>query len=180
MAPPKASLVALNPKPPLAAEVSPEVLATDPAALIQFVEQHPDRLNVEKMDPALVLSLSTVLLQADRTFMAERLLADASARWPERVDLLRAWGRVLVSIGRPTAARALLTTGVQEAPKSAVMQYLLGRACLGERPPSPKNERCALKAFKAVLELEPAFKDPDGITAQDLRGLVAKLSSSAQ
>lgn len=180
VAPPSTSMVSLAPLAPLPDNIGPDTLATDPVALVQFVERNPGRLDVEKMDPALVLTLSQVLLRADRTFLAEKLLADAHAKWPERVDVMRGWARVLVSIGRPTVAREALQKGVIAAPEDATMQYLLGRACIGQTPQSAANDACAKAAFEAVLRISPTYQDADGVTAQDLRGILRKLASAAK
>lgn len=178
MAPPPGQLVDYAPAAALPKDVGPDRLATDPKALLQFVEANPDRLNVEKMDPALVLTLSQVLLRADRTFMAEKLLADAAAKWPERTDLIRGWARVAISLGRPVAARKALEVAVKAAPQDPVMQYLLGRACVAHQPATAESDACAKAAFETTLSLAPEYSDADGVTARDLRQIIARLAAT--
>jgi predicted Zn-dependent protease len=177
VAPPSAALVDLTPKPPLAKDLGPERLATDPVALLQFVEANPERMDVNKMDPALVLTLTQVLLRADRTFLAEKLLFQAAAKWPDRTDLARGWARVAISLGRPAAAKARLEKALVAAPGDAVSHYLLGRACVGQQPATPESDACAKKAFETVLELNSAYTDADGVTAKDLRAILARLGA---
>ncbi len=176
VAPTRGELVPLTAEPALPADVKPQDLADDPAALVRFVTANPERLNVEKMDPALVLTLVQVLLRADRTFLAERLLHDAHRKWPDRIDLSRGWARVLVSLGRPDAARPVLVDAQGKAPGDPVVRYLLGRACLASLPQTPEKDACARAAFEAVIEIAPDYRDPDGVSAADLKGIVARLA----
>ncbi|MCA9542750.1 MAG: tetratricopeptide repeat protein [Myxococcales bacterium] len=178
VAPTDRELVPLNPPEPLPAGVRPEALASDPEALVRFVAANPERLDVKQMDPALVLTLVQVLLRGDRTFLAEKLLHDAHRQWPERVDLARGWARVLISLGRPDAAIPVLEDAQGKAPGDPVVRYLLGRACLGSQPNTPEKDACARKAFEAVIELNPQYTDPDGVRAQDLMGIIQKLSAN--
>lgn len=177
VAPTARELVPLNPPEPLPKGVRPEALANDPDALVRFVAENPERLDVKQMDPALVLTLVQVLLRGDRTFLAEKLLHDAHAQWPDRIDLARGWARVLISLGQPDAAIPVLEAAQTKAPGDAVVRYLLGRACLGSRPTTPAKDTCARKAFEAVIELNPQYADPDGVRAQDLMGIIQKLSA---
>ena len=177
VAPTAEELVPLTPPEPVAAGIRPEALANDPDALVRFVTANPERLDVKQMDPALVLTLVQVLLRGDRTFLAEKLLHDASKHWPERIDLARGWARVLISLGQPDAARPVLEAAQAKLPTDPVVRYLLGRACLGSKPSTPEKDACAKKAFEAVLELNPQYRDPDGVRAQDLMGIIQKLGA---
>lgn len=175
MAPTTSERVPWKPPAASAENLSPEQLAQDPAALIRFVEGRPERLDVANMSPDMALTLVGVLLQADRVFLADRLLHDGLARWPDDADLVRARARVLVSLGRPDAARRLLDEAIARWPGDPVLRYLLARAWLTTEPPSAETARAARAALQAVLEIDPAYVDPDQVTADELRQMIRHL-----
>ncbi|MCA9537302.1 MAG: tetratricopeptide repeat protein [Myxococcales bacterium] len=176
VAPPRQGLVDWHPPAAVPANADPAVLATDPVAFARFIETRPDRLDVARMEPALVLTLAQLLLRADRTFVAEKLLYDAAQHWPERADLTRAWARVLISLGRPQAAERALTAAIARSPGDAILRYLLARAILGG-PRQAETEQKAKAALEAVLEIDPQFRDADGVTAADVRAVIERLAT---
>jgi hypothetical protein len=167
--------VPLDPKSAAPADFSPEALSRDPQAIVRFVESDPSRLDVQRMDPDLVLTLVQMLLRADRTFTAEKLLYQAVARWPENLELVRGHARVAVSLGRPRAAITALTAAVARVPGDPMLRYLLGRAHLGIEPPNAANDALAKAAFEAVLEIDPGYRDPEGVGPEDLRAIITRL-----
>lgn len=178
--PAAAARVALRPPPPLPAgeaDLDPAQLASDPEMFGRFVEANPQRLDVSLMEPAVALTLAQLLLRGDRTFLAERLLHAASARWPERVDIVRGHGRILISLGRPEAALRALQPAVQRSPGDPALRYLIGRALLS-LPRSRANEQAAIEALEAVIEIDPAYRDPEGVTAADIREVVDRVRAS--
>lgn len=168
------------PPPALPEAVDPKSLADDPDALVRFVEARPERLDVGSMDPALAMTLAQVLLRGNRTFLAEKLLYDATRRWPDRVDLARAWARVLISLGRPTPAREALTALREAAPGDPVLRYLLARALLAEESRTMALTRAAVQELEAVLEIDPQYADPDGVTAADVKLVLARLKGGGR
>lgn len=177
--PPRAEQVPLVVPPPLpAAEegLDPAALAQDPAMFARFIEADPTRLNVASMEPSVALTLAQILLRGDRTFLAEKLLWDARQRWPERADLLRAHLRVLVSLGRPQATVDAARGAIAKWPGDPALRYLLARGLLGLRR-SPVFEAEAATALEAVLEIDPSYVDPEGVTAAEIRQVIGRLRS---
>jgi tetratricopeptide (TPR) repeat protein len=182
-APPKSALVPWTPPPP---PPSPEQLQAggeaalrDPKALVRYLEADPSRLTVEGRTPAEVLGFAQVLLRLEEVFLAERLLFRAHEKWPEDADVAAARGRVLVSLGRPEAARRTLDEALARRPDDPTLHYLRGRALLGMEPRTPEVEGQAAAAFEKTLQLAPDFTDPDGVTAPDLRNVIGRLRAGA-
>ncbi len=169
--------VAPPPLPAADAALDPAALASDPDLFGRFIEANPDRLDVSLMEPAVALTLAQLLLRGDRTFLAERLLHAAGERWPERVDILRGHGRVLVSLGRPEAALRVLQPAVQRSPGDPALRYLIGRAYLS-LPRSRVSEDAAIQALEAAVEIDPAYRDPEGVSAADIRQVVQRIRAS--
>lgn len=177
--PPAAERVRWTAPPPLPAAdetLDPAQLASDPDMFGRFIEANPDRLDVDLMQPEVALTLAQILLRGDRTFLAEKLLHDAARKWPERVDLARGHGRVLVSLGRPEAALRVLRPAVQRSPGDPALRYLIGRALLS-LPRSRANEEAAVQALEAVVEIDPGYRDPEGVTAADIKQVAERIRS---
>lgn len=169
--------VPFTPPPPLPAadtDLDPARLASDPELFGRFIEANPARLDVGLMEPEVALTLAQILLRGDRTFLAERLLDGARQKWPERADVARGHGRVLISLGRPSSALRVLQPAVTVSPGDPALRYLLARALLA-LPPSAANEQAAIGALEAVLEIDPGYRDPEGVTAADIRQVVGRL-----
>lgn len=178
--PPAAARVpftALPPLPAADADFDPAQIASDPELFARFIEANPRRLDVSLMEPALALTLAQVLLRGDRTFLAERLLHAASAKWPERVDIVRGHGRVLISLGRPEAALRSLQPAVQRSPGDPALRYLIARALLS-LPRSAANEQAAIQALEAVIEIDPTYRDPEGVGAADIRQVIQRMRAA--
>lgn len=175
--PPRAAQVSLAPLPPLPKAdegLDPARLAQDPVMFARFIEADPTRLNVATMEPAVALTLAQILLRGDRTFLAEKLLWDARERWPDRSDLLRAHARVLVSLGRPQAAVDAVAGAVERWPGDPSLRYLHARGLLALQR-TAANEAAAARALEAVLEIDPNYVDPEGVTAEEIRQVLARL-----
>lgn len=183
VAPPRRELVPYVPPPPTptarelegAREETLEALVRDPRALVRFLEENPAKLSVEGRQPAEVLAFAQTLLRMDQTFLAERLLGQAAAKWPERTDVAASWGRVLISLGRAAAALPALRAAAERAPKDAQIQYLLGRAWIGTEPQTAESRAAAVAAFERALDLDPDYVDPEGVSAADLRAVISRL-----
>ncbi len=167
--PPASKRVAFRPEPPVADDVDPDLLARDPARLAAFFHQDMTRLASDRLTPELARMLAGILLRGNETFLAETLLHNASKRFPEDPDLSRAWGRVLISLGRPQAARKILEAVVLRTPKDATAHYLLGRAYLGIDSRDSKNQAKIQAAFEAALAIDPDYRDSDGVAAAQIR-----------
>ncbi len=175
VAPAPGRLVPMIPLPPLAERPEPADLMQHPALLARYLEAQGGRLGDQHADPALVLTLAQILLRGDETFAAERMLGDGVGRWPERADLRRAWGRVLISLGRAEAARAALEPAVAASPGDPALRYLLGRALLSIEPRSAAHDVAAAEALSAALEIDPAYSDPDGVGAPEISSVIKEL-----
>ena len=158
-----------KPAAPVAAEIDPEQMARDPARLAAFFRQDPSRLEITRMTPELARMLSGILLRGNETFLAEKLLHNAAKRWPDEVAITRGWARVLLSLGRPEAARRVLEKTVAGAPTDATAQYLLGRAYMSIDPKDPASQKKILAAFEATLAVAPDYRDSDGVGAKEIR-----------
>lgn len=166
--------VAPTPLPAVDEALDPQTLANDPDLLGRFIEANPKRLDATDMEPEVALTVAQILLRGDRTFLAERLLWSAMRRWPERADIIRAHARVLISLGRPDAAIRELRGAIQLSPGDPAARYLLGRALL-TLPASTTSEAQARTAFEAVLEIDPNYRDPEGVGAADIRRVLTRL-----
>ncbi|MEZ4468349.1 MAG: hypothetical protein R3F60_02910 [bacterium] len=175
VAPSRGEAVPWVPPPPPPESLGPDALR-DEGAIVRYLETHPDRLGVESMSsPDIAKVMAQVLLRADRTFLAERLLAQASEKWKEDNDLRRSHGRVLLSLGRSDAARTLLAAVAAADPEEPSTRYLLGRAWLAAEPRTAETDAQALAAFERTLALAPDYRDPDGVTAAMIRDLIARV-----
>ncbi|MCA9556934.1 MAG: tetratricopeptide repeat protein, partial [Myxococcales bacterium] len=132
-------------------------------------------LDAAKMEPVLLLTLAQILLRGDHTFVAERLLWQGAQHWPERADVLRAWSRVLISLGRPDAARTALSKVVGLTPTDPVAQYLLARSLLSIEPRARANDVAARAALTQVLTLAPTYRDADGVDAREIKMVIEQL-----
>jgi hypothetical protein len=156
---------------------SPEALIRDPKALVAFIDQNPGRLDASQMNAELVLTLTRLLVDADRVFDAERLLAQARAQFPDDWELTRAWARVVLGIGRSNAVSEALERDLVRHPREPTLHYLLGNAWLQTRPRTEISLRQAFTAYARVLALAPDYRDPDGITAPQLRSALSRMGT---
>lgn len=173
----RVAFVAPTPLPADREGLDPARLAQDPDLFGRFIEADPRRLDTASMEPAVALTLAQILLRGERTFLAEKLLWDASRRWPERSDLARAHARVLISLGRPQAAVDGLEGAIKGSPGDASLRYLLARALLG-LPRTARNEAAAAVALEATLEIDPQYVDPEGVTAEEIRQVIGRLRAA--
>ena len=60
----------------------PNSLLKDPQMLVRFIKANPSRLSVDAMNPALVLTITRVLIDGGALFIAERLLSEAGKNGP--------------------------------------------------------------------------------------------------
>lgn len=146
---------------------SPDSLARDPGSLVAYLEANPNRLDVKQMAPPLVMTIAQILADRGKLFVAEKLLTEGAAHWADRPDLKRALGRVLIRLGRPDAARRVMTMAVALAPTDAESQYLLGRATIRSEPFTAARQDESIKAFETTLSLDPGFTDGQ-VTASEL------------
>ena len=86
---------------------------------------------------------------------------------------------MLISIGRPEEALSQLDEGVRQSPGDPAMRYLKGRALMA-MPRSPRTTLQAAAELEAVLEIDPAYADPEGVTAADIRQVLARMRGGAQ
>lgn len=177
VAPLQANAVHWTPPKAAPATLDPATAMDDPAALVRFFEANKARIDVTNMGhPDIAKALAQVFLKANRTFMAEKLLSLAVAKWPEDVALNRAWGRVLLSLGQP-AARDRLRKTIELAPTDPTSKYLLGMALLRIEPRTAMGTQEAIGLFETVLVLDPQYTDADGVGPADLRQVITRLKS---
>lgn len=175
VAPMQANAVHWTVQPPPPKTLDPEMATKDPAALVRYFEAHPDRLSVEKMGhPDVAKTLAQVFLKTDRTFMAERLLGLATKKWPDDVAIMRAHGRVLLSLGQP-AARTTLREAISRAPDDPTAHYLMGMALLRIEPRTAQGTAEAIQLFEKVTQLDPTYTDADGVGPRDLQQVISRL-----
>ena len=138
---------------------NPDALARDPSKLVAFLEANPERMRVNQMEPALVMTIAQILVDSTKLFLAEKMLTEGTTHWPNRPDLKRALGRILIRLGRPAAARRALSAAVVLAPSDAESHYLLGRAAIRCEPFTDALQDEAIKAFETTLSISPTFTD---------------------
>lgn len=176
VAPPASRWVQVNPtRVDPAAPPSPEAMIRDPKLLIAFIDQHPGRLDAKSMSPPLVLTLTRLLVDADRVFDAERLLSQARALWPDDWEVTRAWVRVVLGLGRATAALQALEAQTGRRTDDPSLLYLQGNAWLQIRPRTEATLRGAFAAYARLVGVAPEYRDADGVTAAQIRQAVSRM-----
>lgn len=173
--PPKSALVPWRAPP--STEPSAEDIARDPSALAGFLDRHPERLTAEGMTPELLISMARLLLEGERVFQAERLLHDGAKRFPDDVEVGRAWVRVAMSLERTEAVLEVLDRMAATHADDASLHYLRGVALIRRQPRRPEDTRAAATAWERVLALSPDFRDADGTTAVQLRSALDRMSA---
>jgi predicted Zn-dependent protease len=158
-----------------AAPPSPEAMIRDPKLLIAFIDQHPGRLDAKAMSPPLVLTLTRLLVDADRVFDAERLLSQARALWPDDWEVTRAWVRVVLGLGRATAALQALEAQAGRRTDDPSLLYLQGNAWLQIRPRTEATLRGAFAAYARLIGVAPEYRDADGVTAAQIGQAVSRM-----
>ena len=156
-------------------DIDAEMIARDPNALVTFLKDNPERMSVEKMNPSVVLTVAQLLLEGQAWLLAEKFLHDAVAKWPDRADLKRSYGRVLIQLGRPQHSVKILLAAETLNPRDATVQFLLGLTYVRTKPTTEVLRKKALRAFRRVLELEPAFVDPTGWSARTIRAQIDRM-----
>lgn len=180
VAPRRADAVHWTQQPPPPKTLDPATALKDPAAMVRYFEANPERISVELMNSAEVAkTLAQVFLRADRTFMAERMLGLAVKKWPDDVALLRAHGRVLLSLGQP-AARTTLRATLAKAPTDPTTHYLMGMALLRIEPRTAAGTAEAIQLFETVLKLDPNYTDADGVGPRDLQQVISRLKGEGR
>ncbi len=157
--------------------MDPASLVQQPKRLAAFLKGDPKRLDPERMQPELLLSMSQILLRGNHTFLAEQLLSRGAARWSDQVAIHRALARVLLSIGRPHSGLRVLDGIAERAGTDATVHYLRARALLQH---NPRQDAEALRALDEVLRLDPGYKDSDGLTAREVRDGLKRMQKPAK
>lgn len=173
--PPKDQLVPMSSKTraPVAIPAKPENIARNPAQLVAFLKENPDRMKIDTMNPALVLTISELLLDGQAWFTSEKLLHEAVQKWSDRTDLRRAYARVLVQLGRPDYAVNILGDVSSETNPEA--HFLLGLALARSLPKTENKQRTALDSFRKVLTLRADYIDVSGWTASDIQRQIDRM-----
>jgi hypothetical protein len=178
--PASGDLVPMTPQQTTRVDVAPKAgdIARNPRALVAFLKKNPDRMNVDTMNPALVLTMSELLLDGQAWFVSEKLLHQAVKKWSDRPDLKRAYGRVLIQLGRPDYAVKLLES-VGGDP-DAETQFLTALGLVRSEPKTEEKSRRALTAFRAVLKKQPGYVDASGWSARDIQAQIDRMLGVAK
>lgn len=180
IAPTRTEAVLWRAEPAAPEKIDPIKALEDPRAFVRYLDSKGGTLDVSDMPSAdMAKALVQILLRADRTFMAEQLLNDAVAKWPEAHALRRARARVLISLGRPSWARGELEKVVTATPEDPTAHYLLGLAWLRAEPRDTKTDMQAVEALRKTLALDPNYQDPDGMNPTALRSAINRLVPQA-
>ena len=174
VAPPPEALIPWKAEAAVQGEVDPASLIQQPDRLAAFLQADPRRMDAERMQPELLLSMAQILLRGNRTFLAEQLLSRGAARWPDAIEVHRAWARVLLSIGRPQSGLRVLDAAAEHAASDPTVHYLRARALLQH---DPRRDAAALAALRTVISLDPSYKASDGLSAQELVDGLLKLEA---
>ncbi len=178
--PPKAELIPMKGETAKSAELNPDAdsMAKDPLVLIEFLKENPERLDVGRMNPALVLTMTELLLNGHAWVLASKLLHQSVAKWPERNDLRRSYGRVLIQLGRPDYALTILESIPNKSDAEA--SFLVGLATVRSNANSADKVQRAIRAFRETLSIEPNYVDASGWTARDIKNQIERMAGSAQ
>ena len=154
---------------------SPEDIVRDPKKMVAFLKGRPDRMDVSRMDPALALTVSGVLIEGGAWLTAEKMLFNAVKLWPDRADLRTTHGRVLIQLGRPGAALRTTTQATKTMPELSAPHFLRALALLRVQPITKARRLEAMGELEKVLALDPDFRDPSGWTATDVRNQLRQM-----
>ena len=152
---------------------NPENIARNPSQLVEFLKENPDRMKVDTMNPALVLTISELLLDGQAWFISEKLLHEAVQKWNDRTDLRRAHARVLIQLGRPDTASKVL--GDVSADTNPEAHFLQGLALARSTPKTEAKTRQAIKSFQQVLTLRADYMDVSGWRARDIQRQIDRM-----
>ncbi len=155
-------------------EPDPAALARDPRLLSSYLDTHPEKLDAKAMDPGLLATISQLLMSSGRYFDAERLLYQGTKRWPDNGDIGRRWASLVVRLGRTEAVRDVLEHLAPTSTDPAVF-YLLGLVHIRHDPRTTDDVRTAVNAWEKVLAMNPAYRDDDGTTPDQIRSGIKRL-----
>ena len=161
-------------------DLQPKNILKDPQTLVRFLKANPDRLSVDAMNPALVLTISRILVEGDALFLAEKLLFLARAKWSDRPDLSREHGRMLIQLGRSNAAATILEKAVEVEPRNVSNHFLYAFASVRRKPLTANHQAVAIKHFQMVLQLDPNFRDQSGWTASNIKNQLDRMMNPSK
>ena len=153
----------------------PNSLLKDPQMLVRFIKTNPSRLSVESMNPALVLTITRVLIDGGALFIAERLLSQARAKWPDRSDITREHSRMLIQLGRLSPALKAMKPLVDAEPENASNHFIYAFALVRKKTLTPDMRQQAIGHFEDVLRLDPNYVDNSGMNARNIKNQLARM-----
>ena len=158
--------------------LQPKNILKDPQTLVRFLKANPDRLSIDAMNPALVLTIARILVEGDALFLAERLLFMATEKWSDRPDLSREHARMLIQLGRSSAASRILKKTVGLEPENVTGHFLYAFATVRRKPMLAEHRKLAIKHFQIVLKLDPDFVDQSGWTTSNIRNQLDRMTKA--
>ena len=149
-----------------------------PDKLIAALKRNPKRLNVNQMIPEIALEISRVLLVGGEIQKSVKLLNDARMKWPEDESILQGWTRVMMTLGTTSYAVKPLEKSLQKNPSSSYNRYLYALCIFLEAPKQADRIQTSIDQLELLLNNDPTYIGPDGLSATQLRKLIDNLKSS--
>ena len=153
----------------------PNSLLKDPQMLVRFIKANPSRLSVDAMNPALVLTITRVLIDGGALFIAERLLSEARQKWSDRSDIIREHSRMLIQLGRLSPAIKAIKPLVDAEPEVASNHFIYAFALVRKKNLTVEMRQTAIKHFEDVLRLDPNYVDNSGMNARNIKNQLTRM-----
>ena len=150
----------------------------DPKKLLAFLRDRPEALDPTQMTPFIAIEVGQTLLYGGEVRKAITLLDKAREKWPSQVQLLQTWARALVKMGAPSYARIGIEQWRAENPDQVVetyTQYLYALCIYLEGPEDPSHLSRSVELINTLLQDDPQYLGPDGISAAQLRSFADEL-----
>jgi hypothetical protein len=149
-----------------------------PDKLIEALKRNPGRLNVNQMVPEVALEISRVLLVGGEIQKSVKLLNDARVKWPDHEGVLQGWTRIMMNLGTSSYAVQPLGEMIKKNPLSSYNRYLYALCIFLEAPKQSDRIQTSIDQLEILLQNDPTYVGPDGISATQVRKLIDNLKSS--
>ena len=149
-----------------------------PDKLIAALKRNPKRLNVDQMVPEIALEISRVLLVGGEIQKSVKLLNDARIKWPNNESILQGWTRIMMNLGTSSYAVKPLEKSLKKNPTSSYNRYLYALCIFLEAPKQADRIQTSINQLELLLQNDPTYVGPDGISASQIRKLIDNLGSS--
>ena len=150
----------------------------DPQKLLAFLKNSPDALDPSRMSPFIAIEVGKTLLYGGEVRKAVQLLNAAKVKWPRDLSILQSWAQALIKSGQPSYVRKGIETWQNTAVDNnldSYTQYLYALSIYLEGPKEAMHLKKAASLIDQLLQSDPNYIGPDGITADRLESFKAEL-----